>query len=155
MNFKNQRIKPKKYLGQHFLQDVRIAERIVRSMVVPEDAPMIEVGPGKGILTRFLMQRKNFYALDVDRESIDFLQKTFPEYASKFIVKDFLNVSPSEIFQGKEWHVIGNFPYHLSGALLEYFYRHRKYVKSVTGMFQKEVAERICAEPGNKIYGIF
>jgi len=155
MNFQNHRIRPKKHLGQHFLQDVRIAERIVHAMDIPEDAPLIEVGPGKGILTQFLYHRKNFYAYDVDSESIDFLQKKYPESASKFILKDFLELNPSEIFDGREWHVIGNFPYHLSGNLLEYFFRNRKYIKSVTGMFQKEVAERVCAKPGNKVYGIF
>jgi 16S rRNA (adenine1518-N6/adenine1519-N6)-dimethyltransferase len=91
----------------------------------------------------------------VDHESVNFLHKVFPDYRKKIILNDFFSIDPQELFDGKEFFVIGNFPYHLSGELMEYFFRNRRWVKGVVGMFQKEVAERICAGPGSKTYGIF
>ncbi len=148
-------VRPKKHLGQHFLTDSRIAEKIVHALPVDEKFPLVEVGPGKGILTQFLIHRENFLALDVDNESVRFLHEAYPDYVQKILAKDFFSVKPQELFDGKEFYVIGNFPYHLSGELMEYFFRNRKWVKGVVGMFQKEVAERMCAGPGSKAYGIF
>lgn len=148
-------VRPKKHLGQHFLIDARIAEKIVNALNVHENFPLVEVGPGKGILTRFLIHRKNFLAFDVDRESVQFLHQAYSDFKHKIVLKDFFSVAPQDLFDGEEFYVIGNFPYHLSGELMEYFFRNRSRVKGVVGMFQKEVAERICAQPGSKAYGIF
>lgn len=148
-------VRPKKHLGQHFLTDARIAEKIVNALKVHENFPLVEVGSGKGILTQFLIHRENFLAFDVDKELVCFLQESYPDNRHKIILKDFFSVSPQELFNGKEFYVIGNFPYHLSGELMEYFFRNRRWVSGVVGMFQKEVAERVCAEPASKSYGIF
>ncbi|MCX8080512.1 MAG: 16S rRNA (adenine(1518)-N(6)/adenine(1519)-N(6))-dimethyltransferase RsmA [Bacteroidia bacterium] len=158
MNFSrshNAYVRPKKHLGQHFLTDLRIAEKIVKSLPEVPELPVVEVGPGKGILTRFLLERKNFLAFDVDEESVDFLWREYPQHKEKIILGDFLKTKPEELFDGKEFWIIGNFPYHLSGELMEYFFRNRQQVMGVVGMFQKEVAERVCASPKSKAYGIF
>jgi 16S rRNA (adenine1518-N6/adenine1519-N6)-dimethyltransferase len=152
-NFSN--VRPKKHLGQHFLTDTRIAEKIIDALTAEQDYPLVEVGPGKGILTQFLIHRENFLALEVDNESVRFLHEAYPHYRQKILANDFFSVRPQDLFDGKEFYIIGNFPYHLSGELMEYFFRNRRWVKGVVGMFQKEVAERICAQPGSKAYGIF
>ncbi len=143
----------KKSLGQHFLHDNNVAEKIVRSLVVPEGAQVLEVGPGGGALTQFLLKRKDIHlkAIEVDEEKTAYLLKRFPEIKGHLIQADFLAGSPP--FEGK-FHVIGNFPYMISSQILFKILDWRLQVESVTGMFQKEVAQRVAASPGNKEYGI-
>ena len=146
-------IKAKKHLGQHFLKDETVAQHIVDAVTTETDLPLIEVGPGTGVLTKHLITKENFFAVDVDTESIDYLKKTYPQYQSKIIEGDFLQMDVSKLFPDK-FAVIGNFPYNISSQIMFKVLDLRDSVDVVVGMFQKEVAERIAIKPGTKIYGI-
>ena len=147
-------IRAKKHLGQHFLKDENIARKIVESLSMPCDN-VLEIGPGTGVLTKYLIQLpvKTFVALDVDRDAIPYLKTTFPESAASFIEGDFLRLPVNELFKGN-FSVIGNFPYNISTQILFRVLENRNLVPEVVGMFQKEVAQRIASPPGNKTYGI-
>jgi 16S rRNA (adenine1518-N6/adenine1519-N6)-dimethyltransferase len=150
------KVKPKKYLGQHFLKDNSIAQKIVEAYFeIPSDSFLIEVGPGMGVLTDFILNKneKGFIALDVDEESVDFLKKKYPENSDNFRLMDFLNTDFAQLTKGK-WNVIGNFPYNISSQILFKVLEYRKQVDVLVGMFQKEVGIRICANAGSKDYGI-
>lgn len=152
-----QPVKAKKHLGQHFLKDLSIAEDIVNSLVQTDKYDtVLEIGPGMGVLTQFLIQQKNYttFPIDVDRESIAFLVEKFPELKGNIIYGDFLKINLNEIVNNKPFAVIGNFPYNISTQILFKVYEYRYQVPEVVGMFQKEVAERVAAKPGNKTYGI-
>ncbi len=144
-------VKPKKHLGQHFLKDENIAQKIVGSLTV-RDCPIIEVGPGTGVLTKYLLGTRiaDFVAFDVDAESIQYLKEKYPEHSDQFELKDFLRFDVDR----KEYGVIGNFPYNISSQLFFKFWDDRNKVKEVVCMIQKEVADRICASEGSKTYGI-
>ena len=151
---------PKKHLGQHFLRDENIAKKIVCSLSAKEKyKTIIEVGPGTGVLTKYLLQDKGFetYVVEIDRESISFLKKNFTELSGKIIEKDFLDFDlsclPSSI-NTLPIGIIGNFPYNISTQILFKVLEFRHQIPEVVGMFQKEVAERIASPPGNKTYGI-
>lgn len=146
-------VRAKKHLGQHFLKDEEIARRIVDSSLKDNDLPLIEVGPGTGVLTKHLIERENFVAAEVDRESIAFLKKTYPQYADKILDADFLRMDLDKLFPGK-FSVIGNFPYNISSQIMFKVLDHTDKIETVVGMFQKEVAERIAEKPGTKTYGI-
>ncbi|MEQ9405523.1 MAG: 16S rRNA (adenine(1518)-N(6)/adenine(1519)-N(6))-dimethyltransferase RsmA [Cyclobacteriaceae bacterium] len=143
-------VKPKKHLGQHFLKDENIALKIVKALSVRE-GKVIEVGPGTGVLTKYLIDGsiKDFQAMDVDAESVDYLKKIYPEHSEKFLLKDFLKADIDETYS-----VIGNFPYNISSQLFFKFWDDRSRVNEVVCMIQKEVADRICAGEGSKTYGI-
>ncbi len=143
-------VKPKKHLGQHFLKDENIAQKIVDSLTEKERL-VIEVGPGTGVLTKYLLQTdlSEFIALDVDRESIDYLKRNFPDCSDQFVLEDFLKYSIE-----KDYAVIGNFPYNISSQLFFKFWDDRDKVSEVVCMIQKEVADRICSKEGSKTYGI-
>jgi len=147
-------VQPKKHLGQHFLRDENIAKKIV-GYVSPQTPFVLEIGPGTGVLSKYLLKAdvKNYLAVDIDRESIEFLKTNFPEDAEKFVYADFLRLNLEDIYPGKIT-VIGNFPYNISTQILFRIIEHRNKVTEVIGMFQKEVAERICSGPGTKKYGI-
>jgi len=147
-------IRAKKHLGQHFLKDENIARNIVDSLTLPCDA-LLEIGPGTGVLTKYLLQLSiaKFIALDVDRDSIPYLKTTFPSSADCFVEGDFLRISPDTLFEGK-FSVIGNFPYNISSQIFFKVLENRDRVPEVVGMIQKEVAERIAAPPGSRTYGI-
>lgn len=152
-----QPVRAKKHLGQHFLKDLSIAEDIVNSLVQTDKYDtVLEIGPGMGVLTQFLIQQKNYttFPIDVDRESIAFLVEKFPELKGNIIYGDFLKINLNEIVNNKPFAVIGNFPYNISTQILFKVYEYRQQVPEVVGMFQKEVAERVAAKPGNKTYGI-
>lgn len=152
-----QPVRAKKHLGQHFLKDLSIAEDIVNSLVQTDKYDtVLEIGPGMGVLTQFLIQQKNYttFPIDVDRESIAFLVEKFPELKGNIIYGDFLKINLNEIVNNKPFAVIGNFPYNISTQILFKVYEYRYQVPEVVGMFQKEVAERVAAKPGNKTYGI-
>ena len=147
-------IRPKKHLGQHFLKDENIAQKIIAGL--PSDVEnIIEVGPGMGILTKYLigLPGKNCYFIDTDKESVDYLRERFPGQTGRIIQGDFLRFHPETVFSG-DFAVIGNFPYNISSQILFKVLEYRGEVTTVVGMVQKEVAERLASGPGNKKYGI-
>ncbi len=147
-------IRPKKHLGQHFLKDENIAKKIV-SFLKAESGNVLEIGPGTGILTKYLIKAgfKKFYAIEIDKDAVNFLISEFPEFSNNIIAEDFLKTDPGELFQDK-FSIIGNFPYNISSQILFRVLDSRNLIDEVVGMFQKEVAERIASPPGNKKYGI-
>lgn len=151
-----ERIRAKKHLGQHFLTDRNTAERIVQSLR-PEMGyqQVLEVGPGMGILSDFLLAESRYqsWLVDVDEESIQFLREAYPDLGGRLIHGDFLKLDFAAYFQGP-MAVIGNFPYHISSQILFKVLEEKEQVCEVVGMFQKEVAERCAATAGNKIYGV-
>ncbi|MDR2886812.1 MAG: 16S rRNA (adenine(1518)-N(6)/adenine(1519)-N(6))-dimethyltransferase RsmA [Bacteroidales bacterium] len=148
------RVRPKKSLGQHFLKDKTIAARIAASLAGTGYDSVLEIGPGKGILTGFLMQRNfaDFRVIEIDHESVDYLHESFPEFQN-ILTGDFLAMDIDRYFSGKV-ALAGNFPYNISSQILFKALAHRNRVAEITGMFQKEVAERICASSGSRVYGI-
>jgi len=149
-------VRPKKFLGQHFLKDRNIAQKIVNALSLEGDHEIIiEVGPGTGILTTYLLEQKreNLILIEIDRESVSYLRKNFNAENLTILEGDFLKMDLKDITE-KELVIIGNFPYNISSQILFKILDHRKQVKEVVGMLQKEVAERICASHGNKTYGI-
>jgi len=152
-----QKVKAKKHLGQHFLTDLTIAEKIVESLSLTESYnKVVEVGPGMGVLTQYLIEHKNYetFPVDVDRESIGYLAEKYPQLKGKIIYGDFLQMDLNEIVEGEPFAVIGNFPYNISSQILFKVLDYKNQIPEVVGMFQKEVAERVAAGPGSKTYGI-
>jgi len=148
------RVKPKKSLGQHFLIDVGIAGKIAGSLTGSGYNSVLEIGPGMGMLTGFLLKREfpDLRVIEIDNESISYLQKRFPHFEN-IIKGDFLSMDIDSYFSEKI-AIIGNFPYNISTQIFFKVLNHREKVVEITGMLQKEVAERICAGPGSKTYGI-
>jgi 16S rRNA (adenine1518-N6/adenine1519-N6)-dimethyltransferase len=147
-----QKVTPKKALGQHFLNDETVAERIVQSITSCHSS-ILEIGPGMGILTQFLLQQKDkdLKVIEIDVESVVYLQKKYPSLS--VISGDFLKLNLSEFYNDK-LTVIGNFPYNISSQILFKVLENKDMVTELVGMFQKEVAERIASKPGKKMYGI-
>jgi len=149
-------VRAKKHLGQHFLTDKNIASKIVESLRhAGKYTVVLEVGPGMGILSDFLLQKKDIdvHLIDIDTESFEYLQKKYPQLGSSLINADFLEMDFAAFFNGP-MAVIGNFPYNISSQILFKILDNRQQVVEVVGMFQKEVAERCNAKPGSKDYGI-
>jgi len=149
-------VRAKKHLGQHFLTDKNIANKIVESLRPGgKYTQILEVGPGMGILSDFLLQKTEYetYLVDIDTESYEFLQKKYPQLGKRLINTDFLEMDFGSIFSGP-LGIIGNFPYNISSQILFKVLDNRQQVVEVVGMFQKEVAERCSAKPGSKEYGI-
>jgi 16S rRNA (adenine1518-N6/adenine1519-N6)-dimethyltransferase len=148
------KVQPKKNLGQHFLKDKTVAESIAGTLTGAGYGTVLEIGPGTGILTEFLVKRNfhDFRVIEIDNESVHFLKEKFIE-GIEIIRGDFLEMEIDSNFTGK-FAVIGNFPYNISSQILFKVLKHKNKVVEVCGMFQKEVAERICAPPGSKTYGI-
>jgi 16S rRNA (adenine1518-N6/adenine1519-N6)-dimethyltransferase len=151
-------VRAKKHLGQHFLTDKKIAEKIVAGLAPSDQLKnVIEVGPGMGILTDFLIldEGVNLKVVDIDKESIAFLEKNYPYLAGKIISGDFLKLPLNKLFEeGQQISIIGNFPYNISSQILFHAIDYVEVVDEIVGMFQKEVAERIASAPGSKEYGI-
>jgi len=148
------RVQPKKKLGQHFLKDMGIAERIASSVTGNGYNSVLEIGPGTGILTGLLLKRNfaDFRVVEIDHESVNYLHEHFPDLKN-ILTGDFLEMDLDRYFTGK-MAIIGNFPYNISTQILFKVLKYREKVVEVTGMLQKEVAERICSAPGSKAYGI-
>jgi 16S rRNA (adenine1518-N6/adenine1519-N6)-dimethyltransferase len=146
-------IRPKKHLGQHFLHDENIARKII-GYLPDKSINILEIGPGSGILTKYLLENKNFnsYFLEIDRESIDYLLNTFPDISERLINADILDYDLTRI--PSPFTMIGNFPYNISTQILFQVIRYRNIIPELIGMFQKEVAERIASPPGTKKNGI-
>lgn len=152
-----QKVKAKKHLGQHFLTDLSIARNIVESLSQTSNyKKVVEVGPGMGVLTQYLIENKNYetFPIDVDKESIGYLVEKYPQLKGNIIYGDFLKMDLNDIAGKEAFAVIGNFPYNISTQILFKVLDHKDQVPEVVGMFQKEVAERFAAAPGSKIYGI-
>jgi len=148
------KVYPKKSLGQHFLKDKAIARKISESLTGEGYSSVLEIGPGMGILTDFLVRRQfaDFRVIEIDNESVHYLKTNYPQLEN-IITGDFLAFDIDKFFEGKI-AVIGNFPYNISSQILFRILNHRDKVAEVCGMLQKEVAQRICAKPGSKTYGI-
>jgi len=147
-------VKPKKSLGQHFLRDENIARKIIGC--IPEDVTnLIEIGPGEGVLSKYLLSDSQFnaYFIDTDQEAVDYLQSKYPEMEGKIIHDDFLHNDISGLF-AEEFTLLGNLPYNISSQIFFKALKYRDQVNHMIFMIQKEVAERIASPPGNKKYGI-
>lgn len=147
-------VRAKKSLGQHFLRDQNIARKITESLL-PVTDEVLEIGPGMGVLTRILLASPSFSvrAIDIDRESIEYLHTELPEHKDRILYGDFLKMDITELYQ-KPFSVIGNLPYNISSQIFFRIIENRELVSQVVCMIQKEVAERISAPHGNKTYGI-
>ena len=149
-------VRAKKHLGQHFLTDKNIASKIVESLKpAGRYSQVLEVGPGMGILSDFLLQKEEYetFLIDLDSESIQFLERKYPQLGERLINGDFLRLDFKEVFEGK-LGIIGNFPYNISSQIIFKILDNRDIIPEMVGMFQKEVAERCSAKPGTKEYGI-
>ena len=147
-------VRPKKNLGQHFLNDEKTAEAIASTLTGVGYSSVLEIGPGMGILTEFLLQRgfNDFRVVEIDNESLHFLKRKYPDMEG-IIGGDFLAMDLNHFYSGN-LAIIGNFPYNISSQILFRCLGYKEKVVEICGMFQKEVAERICAPPGSKTYGI-
>ena len=150
-----QPVRAKKHLGQHFLNDENIARDTVGALLEKDKTSfIIEVGPGTGVLTQFLINDvENFLAMDVDGESVDYLKLKYPEKKDKIILSDFLEADLLKL-AGQKFNVVGNFPYNISSQIMFKVLENKNSVDYVVGMFQKEVAMRLAEKPGSKVYGI-
>lgn len=146
-------VRAKKYLGQHFLRDQEIARRIAESLPLRQAMPVLEVGPGMGVLTQYLLQNPliDLQTVEIDSESVVYLHEHFPDL--KVIEGDFLKMDLNELYSDK-FCVIGNFPYNISSQIFFKVLDYKDKIPYVAGMLQKEVAERIASKPGKKAYGI-
>ncbi|MDO5104402.1 16S rRNA (adenine(1518)-N(6)/adenine(1519)-N(6))-dimethyltransferase RsmA [Capnocytophaga sp.] len=148
-------VKAKKYLGQHFLKDLNIAQKIAETLSLSGYSKVLEIGPGMGVLTQFLLRKETeTHVIEIDKESVGYLQKNFPSLQNRIISGDFLKFDILSYFQSEPFAVIGNFPYNISSQIVFRTLELRDYIPEFSGMFQKEVAERICEKPGTKTYGI-
>lgn len=151
------KVKPKKHLGQHFLKEEQIAREIVNSLTLHDGYPfLLEIGPGMGVLTKYLINQVNLelHVIDLDKESIGYLKEEYPDLTPHIIEGDFLQKHWLQYFNGQPFGIIGNFPYNISSQIFFKVLELRDYVKEVVCMLQKEVAKRIASGPGNKTYGI-
>ena len=149
-------VKPKKALGQHFLTDLGIARRIADTLDDYKGLPVMEVGPGMGVLTQFLLESgHDVKVAEVDGESVEYLNKEFPELQGKILHQDFLATDLAEIYpDGEKFCVIGNYPYNISSQIFFHVLDYKDQVVCCSGMLQREVAERLAAKPGGKARGI-
>jgi len=147
------KVRAKKYLGQHFLTDTNIARKISLSLEMEDCPNVLEIGPGMGILTGYLIERgfENFKVIEIDSESVDYLRRRFKNIA--LIEGDFLRLDLDSCFDG-DFGIIGNFPYNISSQIFFRVLEYRHKVVELAGMLQKEVADRIVSGPGTKVYGI-
>ncbi len=148
-------VKPKKFLGQHFLKDLGIAQDIADTVDACPELPVLEVGPGMGVLTQFLMKKERpVKVVELDFESVAYLKENFPALEGNIIEADFLKLRLEELFDGKPFVLTGNYPYNISSQIFFKMLDYKDLIPCCTGMIQKEVAERIAAAPGSKTYGI-
>ncbi|VAW24365.1 SSU rRNA (adenine(1518)-N(6)/adenine(1519)-N(6))-dimethyltransferase [hydrothermal vent metagenome] len=148
-------VRAKRNLGQHFLKDKNIAQKIVDSLRTESTNMVLEIGPGMGVLTQFLLQRNNIRlkVIEIDHESVSYLEQHYPALANNIIEGDFLGIDLFTVTPEK-FSIIGNFPYNISSQIFFRVLGHKNYIPEVVGMVQKEVAERLCSAHGNKTYGI-
>lgn len=150
-----EKVKAKKHLGQHFLKDESIAKAIADTLNLEGYDDLLEIGPGMGVLTKYLLEKPiTTYVIEIDTESVTYLDANYPKLKDKIISKDFLKYNINEVFDGKQFAIIGNFPYNISTQIVFRTLEFRNQIPEFSGMFQKEVAERICSKKGSKVYGI-
>ena len=148
-------VKPKKFLGQHFLKDLSIAKDIADTVDECPGLPILEVGPGMGVLTQFLMEKgREVKVVELDFESVTYLRENFPALKGNIIEDDFLKLKLEKLFDGRPFVLTGNYPYNISSQIFFKMLDYKDLIPCCTGMIQKEVAERIAAGPGSKTYGI-
>lgn len=148
-------VKPKKYLGQHFLNDESIAKNIADTLTLNGYDTVLEVGPGMGVLTKYLLEKPTTtYVIEIDSESVSYLNAHYLQLSNRIIQDDILKYDFSIAFANKSFAIIGNFPYNISSQIVFKMLENRTQIPEFSGMFQKEVAERICENEGNKTYGI-
>jgi 16S rRNA (adenine1518-N6/adenine1519-N6)-dimethyltransferase len=147
-------VRPKKALGQHFLKDTQIAVRIADTLSEYESLPVLEVGPGMGVLTKPLLEAgRNLTVIEIDAESVAYLRNNLPSLGDNIIEGDFLKTDLSQIFSSP-FCVIGNYPYNISSQIFFKVLEYKNLIPCCSGMLQKEVAERLASPPGRKAYGI-
>jgi 16S rRNA (adenine1518-N6/adenine1519-N6)-dimethyltransferase len=150
-----EKVKAKKHLGQHFLKDESIAKDIADTLNLEGYNDVLEIGPGMGVLTKYLLDKPvNTYVIEIDTESVVYLAENYPKLKDKIISKDFLKYNINEVFDNRQFAIIGNFPYNISTQIVFRALEYRNQIPEFAGMFQKEVAERICEKKGTKAYGI-
>ncbi len=150
-----EKVKAKKHLGQHFLNDESIAKDIADTLSLEGYENVLEIGPGMGVLTKYLLDKPTkTYVIEIDTESVDYLNAKYSKLHNHIISQDFLKYNINEIFEGKQFAIIGNFPYNISSQIVFRALELRNQIPEFSGMFQKEVAERICEKKGSKTYGI-
>ena len=148
-------VRPKKNLGQHFLIDLNIAKRIADTVDACPDLPVLEVGPGMGVLTQFLMPKNRpLKVVEIDKESVAYLHEHFPALSDRIVGDDFLRMDLTTLFDGHDFVLTGNYPYDISSQIFFKMIDNRNLIPCCTGMRQREVALRMASEPGNKAYGI-
>lgn len=150
-----QKVRPKKNLGQHFLTDLNIAKRIADTVDACPALPILEIGPGMGVLTQYLVTKgREVKAVEIDKESVDYLHANFPALRDNIIGEDFLRMDLGRIFDGRQFVLTGNYPYDISSQIFFKMLDYMELIPCCTGMIQREVALRIASAPGNKAYGI-
>ena len=148
-------VRPKKNLGQHFLTDLGIAKAIADTVDACPDIPVLEIGPGMGVMTQFLVTKpRPVKAVEIDKESVAYLNEKFPKLRENIIGQDFLRMDLNDIFYGNQFVLTGNYPYDISSQIFFKMLDYKHLIPCCTGMIQREVALRIASEPGNKAYGI-
>ena len=148
-------VKAKKHLGQHFLTDESIAKDIADSLSLSGYKKVLEIGPGMGVLTKYVLEKPiETFVIEIDTESVEYLQTHYLYLAPNIISKDFLKYNLKEVFEEEPFAIIGNFPYNISTQIVFKTLEMRDQVPEFSGMFQKEVAQRICSKKGSKVYGI-
>ena len=154
-NFNQHQVKAKKHLGQHFLNDESIAQKIADTLTLQGYKNVLEIGPGMGVLTKYLLKKSvTTYVIEIDTESVEYLQANYLNLAPRIIEKDFLKYDLNEVFKNEPFAIIGNFPYNISTQIVFKTLEIRDQIPEFSGMFQKEVAQRICSKEGSKVYGI-
>ena len=148
-------VRPKKNLGQHFLTDLNIAKAIADTVDACPELPVLEVGPGMGVMTQYLVEKpRPFKVVEIDRESVAYLHENFPRLINNIIGGDFLRMDLREVFDGQQFVLTGNYPYDISSQIFFKMLDNKDLIPCCTGMIQREVALRIASQPGNKQYGI-
>ena len=148
-------VKPKKNLGQHFLTDLNIARQIADTVDACPDIPVLEIGPGMGVLTQYLVEKpREVKAVEIDTESVAFLYDKFPKLRENILGEDFLLMDLTKVFDGKQFVLTGNYPYDISSQIFFKMLEYKDLIPCCTGMIQREVAQRMAAGPGSKTYGI-
>ena len=148
-------VRAKKYLGQHFLKDENIAKKIADTLTLQGYKDVLEIGPGMGVLTKYLLKKDiKTHVIEIDTESVEYLKNKYLNLSDRIYEKDFLKYDLTEVFKDQPFAIIGNFPYNISSQIVFKTLEMRYQIPEFSGMFQKEVAQRICSKEGSKIYGI-
>lgn len=149
-------VKPKKHLGQHFLTDENIAKKIADTLIGSNYNNILEIGPGMGVLTKYLLENETYTTsvIEIDRESVTYLKEHYKDLDQRIFEENFLKVDLQQLFNDKQFAIIGNFPYNISTQIVFKTLEYKHLIPEFSGMFQKEVAERIAEKAGSKKYGI-